>query len=288
MRITGSIARTIRSINATDEVVKPQMTAYLAVHGDAPFDRDVAEWMVRQMSTPPRVRSGSFSGSASGSCERLQVLNYLGLSTVGMTEPQLQAIYDDGKFRHLRLQAQMLQAGIIERAELPLPWKRMRAMGTADGVGVVPLDHPRVSWRGLTFGLEIKGANSRQYKIITDEGPERYLRQVHRYFLTGGFDLFVIFVENKDSQAWQEMVFEPDQNLLDEQRAELHDLNHAVNTKTLPPLLPGCAKLKGSDFRACAQGTQAGWCAKLRQKSWPVIGQTGTSASSRSVKVSPP
>jgi hypothetical protein len=213
------------------------------------------------MEKGDRQRWGSFAASASGTCERAQIYGYLGTPSGAVVGPELAAIFNNGHWAHLKLQAAMLQADIIDTIEVPSPWPNMRAMGTMDGMGTVPDNHPRSDWRNLTFGLELKSANSNVYRQLESDGPEKYARQVERYFLTSGVDLFVVFVENKDTNKHFEWVIEPNQDALQRAREELERLNEHVENRVLPSRLPECRRLTGKTFNNCPYGTKNGPCA---------------------------
>jgi hypothetical protein len=83
---------------------------------------------------------------------------------------------------------------------VPQYWRRMKARGTMDGVGTVWDDHPRTALRGMEFGFELKGINPYGYAaaVKRDEAmKEEHENQVARYFLMGGYDLWVTVYENK-------------------------------------------------------------------------------------------
>ena len=136
-----------------------------------------------------------------------------------------------------------------------------------DGSGVVYDDHPRHAWRGMEYGFELKGVSTFQFQKIKKDnsGPlDKHLRQVSRYFLMGGFGLFIIIYEDKTTQEYLEWVVEPEPELIEEQRAELITLNDAVDRKKLPPQLPECAVRKGA-FRDCSYGGVRGVCETVQQ-----------------------
>lgn len=244
------------------------------------LDEEVHQIIAEQLSKPPRDRSGSFSSSSSGKCERLQVFNYIGQGADDLpqsNDPRLQQIFYDGSFRHLRWQAVLLQAKIIDRIEVPLSWKKMRSEGSMDGLGVVHDEHPRPDWRGLEFGFELKGMNSWGYKSQIEKGiREDHLDQVHRYFLSSGLELFVIIYENKDTQEWTEWVITPNGLIIQGQNEELKRLNKWVDTQKLPPMLDECKKQTGKTFNDCPKGGKGGTCAtattfkELVEKSYKV------------------
>jgi hypothetical protein len=164
----------------------------------------------------------------------------------------------------------ILQAGILSEAEVFLDWPNKRSKGSMDGRGVVPLTHPKDQWRGLEYGFELKGMNTYAYNPASakPQAKDDHLEQVHRYFLSGGFDLFVIVYEDKNTQAWKEWVIEPDPARLASQELELDRLNYAVDTETIPDMLPECTKQSGDTFRNCPFGGKGGICVK-QGKEWP-------------------
>lgn len=258
----------VRALQATDKIVTPRMKTWLLQHGDDPIPREIAQRIFDQITTPPRIRTSTFSASSAGRCYRAQELAFLGLPQTP-TDSELQAIFNDGKWRHLRWQAQLLMAGIIIDMEEALRWPAMRAVATPDGVGIVPDDHPRQPWRGKEFGVEIKGVSTFQFQQYSTNGPkESHLFQVDRNFLLGGFGLYVVIYEDKTTQRWHEWVLEPDPKRIDAQRQELAELNDAIDNKALHPMLPECVKRVGA-FRECPFGGATGPCVKAG--TWPRI-----------------
>lgn len=235
-------------------VITRVLSPWLVAHGDDPLRPDVAQWVADQLSAVKRFRPGSFSGSSAGHCERAQVLAFHGAPVVDEITPQLQQIYKDGQYRHLRIQAQGVMAGLwtLEGLEYRAQWSQMRSINTLDAVTEVPADHPVKEWRGASCGVELKGAMTYVFSAMVD--PLKYVNQISRYFLVGGFDLFTAYVENKNMQETREWVFEPDPKRIKEQVEELQRLNDYVDQNTLPPRLNECANLKGPTFKACDYG----------------------------------
>lgn len=265
--MASSLNKTIKAAKMySQHVITHRLNMFLMQNPNFVADEWVADLIKEQLVKQPRERSGSFSSSSAGVCKRRQIYNYLGIDPGGVNNPQLQNIFYDGTWRHLRWQAILLQAGILSEIEFPLKWELMRSVGTMDGLGVVPDDHPNEEWRGLEFGFELKGVNSNGYRYAVNNGvKEDHLNQVHRYFLSGGFDLFVIIYENKDTQEWTEWVVTPDQARLAAQRQELEDLNGYVNQKLIPPMLTGCMTRKGQEWKWCPYAGESGVCVSRDQ-----------------------
>jgi hypothetical protein len=262
---TVSLNKIIRAVKNSDLIITPKLQLFLMRNPNLVLDDSVTKTISEQIGSKPRVRSGSFSSSAAGMCERRQVFNYIGIDSGTVNNPQLQQIFYDGTWRHLRWQATLLQAGILTEIEIPLKWNAKRSRGSMDGLGVVPDDHARPDWRGLEFGFELKGTNSFVYRKAVEVGlKEEHLNQIHRYFLVGGFDLFVVIYENKDNQEWTEWVVTPEPKRLKQQEEELSRLNQAVETETLPVMLQGCQTRNSQEWKQCPFAGNQGVCVQAQ------------------------
>jgi hypothetical protein len=243
-------------------VVLPRYLRYLAKHGDEPLieaGSRAESLILEQLTATPRDRTQSFSASSAGYCERAQVFGFYGAEAPS-PDPQLAAIFNDGKWRHIRWQALLLTAEILDDIEEALRWNRMLQRGTMDGIGHVPDDHYRKDWRGKQFGFELKGVNAFQFDAHKKNGPtEKHLKQIHRYFLISGLELFSVVYENKSTQEPYEWVIEPDPVRMDEERQEVANLKEAIDTQTLPPMLPECVAHKAT-WKKCNYGGPDGVC----------------------------
>ena len=260
-----SLNKLIRAVKNSDLVITPKLQLFLMRNPNLELDENVVEKILRELKKKPRKRSGSFSSSSAGMCDRRQIFNFIGVDSGTVNNPQLQNIFYDGSWRHLRWQAMLLQAGILDEIELPLKWTTKRSRGTMDGLGTVPEDHPRPDWRGLEYGFELKGTNSFVYRKAIEDGlKEEHLNQIHRYFLVGGFDLFVVVYENKDNQEWNEWVITPDPKRLQTQKEELDRLNEFVDKETLPPMLKGCQTKNSQEWKQCPFAGNQGVCVQAK------------------------
>lgn len=260
------------ALNASDKIVLPAVHKWLIQHGDDALEERVADVIYTLLTTTPRYRGGSFSASSSGACPRARIYGYLNYP--GETiDAQLANIFMDGKWRHLRWQAILLSTNVVLDVEFPLPWPRMRSVGTMDALGVVSDDHPNLAWRGKEFGFELKGVSTFQFSKYVQDGPkEDHLDQVAGYFLSSGLHLFSILYEDKTTQSTHEWVVTADNPDMKRRIAtrmeELEDLNKAVDDEVLPRRLKACAPLKGATFKGCGfGGDKHGVCATVTQ--WP-------------------
>ena len=256
-----------------DKIITPQYDKYMLEHGDDPFPEWVAERIKQEIMRKPRFRPGTFSASSAGSCPRAQVLGFLGLGQDYLHDPQLQSIFNDGKWRHLRWQATLLAAGALVDIEWALPWPNMNAWATADGVGEVPMDHPRVEWRGKEFGFELKGVSTFQFaKHVKDDKPiPKHVEQIRRGMLISGTPLWVLLYEDKTTQRTHEWVIERDPVHDKRHRAQLTELNASVTNRKLFPLLDDCKKRKGTGWSECPFGKDTMICPKAGD--WPRLGR---------------
>lgn len=262
LKLDKQFTKMIGMLGDANKIITPDLTRFLLDNPNIVYEQWVVDRIAEQLAKKPRVRSSTFSASAAGTCPRKQVLSFIGSPGRQSDDIQLANMANDGTWRHLRLQANLLQAGIVDDIEYGVPWPARRAMGTLDCVMTVPQTASRVDWRGLSAGVELKGAYSFKAWKIQAEGPQVYLPQVRRYFASTALDLFVILIENRDSLEWQEYVYERAGVDVQGSLDELDELNGHVDAQTLPVPLPDCARHIGTVFNhQCQYGGKGGICA---------------------------
>lgn len=232
-----------------DLIVTPILSRFLQTwDGTIPYD--VAERIARLMSQRPRKRSGSFSASSAGFCWRRQEFAFLGLPQVGYLEARVASIFDNGRWVHLRWQAVLMSAGILDEVEMTFKRKKDRARCTMDGVGEA-LDGRFV---GREFGFELKGRNLFHWNTQSNVGVDEKTRaQVDFEFLLTGLDLWSVVNENKNNQEWKEWVFVRNDDRVKEMAKQLKQLNRAIDRKKLHPMLPECKRKQG-EWNSCPYG----------------------------------
>jgi hypothetical protein len=269
-----AIRTAVRRLNDATKIVTPAHRQWLRVHGEDPYPDWVVDLVAEQLAKAQRDRRRSFSASSAGSCLRAQEFGFMGVTPPvdAMPSTDLLAIFRDGKWRHLKWQADLLTSGIINQIEVPLDWPAMNSKGSMDGAGVVSDDHPNLSWRGLEFGLEIKGVNGFQFsKLIEKPLPmDSHVYQTDRYFLSSGVDLFVVLYECKLTQRTHEWVLARDEVRIKESQEELEDLNQAVAARTIHSQLNTCARRMGPSWQSCPYAGRGGICETWRNegKTW--------------------
>lgn len=262
----STLKKLLRSHSGSSEstlLVTPRFEQYIATHPNILIDETVADFIKSELTTPQRNRRMSFSASSRGACPREQVFGFTPLKPVPKLNADLYAIFHQGTFMHLKWQALLLDAGILDEVEMPCTWEKFVVRGTIDGGGVVPEGHPlRADY--LRFGWELKSINSRGFRWIIDSGPKhQHLLQIHAYMLATGRLLWSLVYENKDTQEWKEFVVHFDPEIAEEVKAELQYLNDCVENKELPPVLDPCKKKQGP-YKSCPYAYVC-----LDQDDWP-------------------
>lgn len=262
--VSKSVQELLNNSIREDLILTPHVEDFLSRwNGDIP--RWVARRVLDVMGTPDRDRSGSWSGSMAGDCLRRQELQFIGVSSVGKADSRLQMIFLNGTFTHLRWQATLLTAGLLDGIEITHRKPSWNSRCTLDGIGKA------ISGRygGREFGFELKSRNEWAFNSQTLKGVDQKTRkQVDFEFLITGLDLFVIMNENKNNQQPKEWVFARDEDRVRDMRKQVKDLNRAVDTHKLHPQLEECRKqLKSGEFYKCPFGGPGGPCAQAG--SWP-------------------
>lgn len=265
---TTKVSKTIKELlseGARDDlIVTPPYNRFLTTWNEE-WPEPVIKRISEVMLTPQRDRRYKWSASGAGRCLRRQEFAFLGAPVVGQYDPQLRRIFLNGTWVHLRNQATLLAAGILDNIEVTIKRPSLRARCTMDGMG----EAKGGRYDGAAFGYELKSANDWSYNHQVTKGASAKTRaQVDFEFLMSGFDLFVIFNENKNTQGIQEWVVVRDENRVQEAKKELIELNKAVDNHRLHPQLDECRKqLKSGEFLKCPYGGEGGICANTGK--WP-------------------
>lgn len=206
------------------------MEDYHASNNGLTLSEEDSALLQRLVTTPPRNRSGSFSASARGTCERAQVFQYLDAPKTGRdTGPTLQSVFIDGTWRHLRWQMTLMSAGrqfgVPVQVEVPFIDESLRLRGSLDGI---------VDGRGF----ELKG--TRSFSNARTTPFSSHLLQIQSYMLLADLDLFSLVYEDKATQQTAEHIVVKNPEVERKVMDEIEALNRAVDSKTLPKMLDGC------------------------------------------------
>ena len=246
----GRQVRDMLNVHLNDDlIVTPVLSQFLQTW-DGSIAPHVAERLARLMSQKPRKRAGTFSASSAGFCWRRQELTFLGIPQPNYIEARVASIFDNGRWVHLRWQAVLMTAGILDDIEMKFKKKSKRARMTADGVGEALTGR----FIGREFGFELKGRNLFHWNTQSNTGIDpKTQAQVDFEFMMTGLDLWSVVNENKNNQVWKEWVFVRNDERVKEMAKQLAQLNRAIDRKKLHPMLDECKKKQG-EWNNCPYG----------------------------------
>jgi hypothetical protein len=264
VKVSPNIAKLLEESVRDDLIITTPYNDFLHVW-DESYPPHVVKRIAEILSTPQRDRRYSWSASGAGTCLRRQEFSFLGMPGVGEYNPQQQRIFLNGTWVHLRNQATLMSAGILDNIEVTVRKKSKRARCTMDGMGVVKTGR----YEGADFGYELKSTNEFAFQHQLVKGvSEKVRRQVDFEFLMTGFDLFVVFNENKNNQDIHEWVIVRDESRVKEMAQQVGALNYAIDRGRLHSQLPECRKqLRSGEFYKCPYGGPGGVCASVG--TWP-------------------
>lgn len=263
-RVSKNVLELLEESVRDDKIVTPVYNDFL-VGWDESYPPNVVERVSKVLRVGQRDRRYSWSASGAADCKRRREFVFLGMPAVVDYDPQQRRIFLNGTWVHLRNQAVLMSAGILDNIEVTVRRKSLRARCTMDGMGVAQTGR----YIGAEFGYELKSANDFAYNNQVIKGAsEKTRKQVDFEFLLSGFDVFVIFNENKNNQSINEWVIVRDEDRVKEIKEDLIELNAAVDNHKLHPQLPECRKrLKSGQFYECPFGGDGGVCANTG--TWP-------------------
>ena len=257
------LKKLLKSHQESDLLVTPRYEQYLSTHQNILVDEVVGEFVKSELTTPQRNRRMTFSASSRGACPREQVFQFTSLKAIPKINTDLYAIFHQGTFMHLKWQALLMDAGILDEVEISTDVERYRLTGTVDGAGEVPASHV-LRDRYDRFGWELKSINARGYQWVLDRGPnQHHLLQIHAYMLATEMRVWSLIYENKDTQQYKEFIVHFDREIAERVEDELEYLNKCVDDQVLPPILDECLEKKGA-YTKCAFAH-----ACLSQTDWP-------------------
>lgn len=263
-KVSKQIKELLTESARDDLVVTPVYNEFL-MSWDEVYPHHVSKRIYELLRTPPRVRRYSWSASSAGMCLRRQEFSFLGMPVQTNYDPQLRRIFLNGTWTHLRNQAVLMSAGILDNIEVTVRHRKKRSRATLDGMG----EAQRGRYEGAEFGYELKSTNDNSfYQQYIKGASDKTRKQVDFQFLMTGFDVWVIFNENKNNQGIQEWVVLKDRDRVKEMSKQIDELNYAIDRGRLHPQLPECRKkLKTGEFYKCPYGGDGGVCASVG--TWP-------------------
>ena len=237
--MSANLKRMVRVAKQQSRIT-PKLTGWLASHGEGVVVTDEeTEALLLRLVKPGGSRSHAFHPSQLYQCPRRQVFDYYGVEGLRAYNPQLQNIFNDGTWRHMRWQIMLLNAGILDRVEVKVTVPELRLSGSMDGVNDTD---------GWMF--ELKGTS--QFSTIKKNGVmPAHVKQVQTYLMAAELDSAVVVYEDKLSQNWAEFDVHRDEGTVREVTAILEVLNEAVDHERLPEMLDDCKTATGKTFDQC-------------------------------------
>jgi hypothetical protein len=284
-RASANIARTIKNLKKAHHIITPRLDAWLGASPELVVETPEEEaLMLRLLSKPRGSRVGVWTGSQATTCERKQVFNFMGVHQLARYDPRLLNLFHDGTWRHVRWQLMLSKAIPGFEAELPTSVTTMNFLGAIDG------GHPTELW-----GFELKGTSAFP-KVVQNGVMEAHREQAERYWISTEadpafpvFNEWVFVYEDKRTQEWREIVVQRDATIERRVRREFQRLNDAVTQENLPPVLPGCKRGVGREFKQCPYAdrclTIASW--EDAQAQTAVAGPTGTGGTTKRGRPAP-
>lgn len=260
-------------------VITPRVEEWLVAHpeGVTAQTPELIRVLYDLAASPPSAgRGGSFHSNIAA-CERLQVFSFLGFPERQRYMPELQNIFNDGTWRHIRWQLMGLASGVFTHVEVtakngmlysagnePVPYDTSVADSMRFGLRADAVNFDE------RFGVELKGTGNLAWVIQNGISPQ-HLLQIHCYFCVfPELERWVYIAEDKRSQAWREIVIERDPEIVREVANRSADLNRYIDKKELPPMLLPCKAGKGPEFDSCPYNRicadQQAWPQKKRKK----------------------
>lgn len=256
-RVSKDIKALLELSLQDDLIISQPLTEFLAGWNEDMSDNAIKQ-ITKAMRTKQRDRSASWSASQIGKCKRRQELTFLGMPTGGTTDTHLQMIFLKGTWEHLRFQALLLTAKLLDTIELTVKKPSQRIRCSIDGAGTATVGR----YEGREFGFEFKSRNDFQFskQVMLGIDPQTEA-QVDFMFWLSGFDLWVVMNENKNTQVMKEWVFTRNDERIRDIQATVRELNKAIDIQYLHPMIPECKKqLKNGEFYSCPFGGKGGAC----------------------------
>lgn len=241
-----------RALNA-DKIITPRLDAWLVTNDGIVLTPDLANDMVTLMTGPGGGdRTNAFHASSSDLCLRRQMFTFLDLpGAKKMYDSSLQNKFNNGHWVHMRWQAMLMTAGILDEIEVKVEVPEFRFVGHMDGIGTD--DKGR-------FGFELKG-----WSALVDQPKDYHIRQIQSYMMASGLDRFSLIYEHKSSQDWREFIVKRDEGIIAEIVDDLSQLNARYEAGLFPDMLSMCKRERGDVFKTCPYRDV---CVDAKEWSW--------------------
>jgi hypothetical protein len=139
--------------------------------------------------------------------------------------PQLQRIFDVGTWWHTYIQLQLLKAGILDKAEVPVVSELSKINSRADGI---------ITWQGKKMLLEIKSMNAMMFAKALVRPFPKHEYQASIYAKELGLEWICFIYVNKDTSAIKEFIIPVNEALIKEPYRKMRRVLNAVDRTIVP------------------------------------------------------
>lgn len=237
--MSSKLKRMLENRTTGNRLITPKIDAWLLANDGIFLSPELATRMIGLMTKRPGTRSGVLHPSSEHVCMRRQMFGYLGVEgKAHHFDSALQNKFNNGTWIHMRWQAMLMEAGILDDIEVTVELPELRLRGSMDGVGTDD--------RGNEFGFELKG-----WSAVPDAPLDYHVRQIQTYMFASGLETFSVVYEHKSSQDWTEFIVKRDDEVVELIEDRLWTLNEAIDAKTLIEPLKECRREAGETFMQC-------------------------------------
>lgn len=167
---------------------------------------------------------GRFSPSGIRDCPLAIVLTQTNQSPTNPVQPGVIRIFSMGTAMHRMIQNELLEAGVLKQAEMPVYDKSYGIRGTADGLGEV---------NGKQFLIEIKSMNMYNFQSL-QEATEDHQAQLSCYMFAADIHNGLFLYMNKNNQTVKMFAVKFRRELIEPFLEKIDEINECVMRKRLP------------------------------------------------------
>jgi hypothetical protein len=225
--------------------LRPLLDAYL-------LERDASEtrYELDYHDLRERLRPGGrISPSDLCGCERAAVFKFIGVKGKRRISPDLQLIFDDGNWRHLKWQTTFHDMEAVlgrERfrvisTEAKVQFSDLYISGSLDNVLWLK---PHPSNPGRKWVVDIKGINKAGFEFIlrNDEPIEKHVKQLVTYEKAAEVPRGLLWYECKDNQSTKAFIVNADDSAWHEVEGWATSVVSFLERRRLPPMDPDCVQ----------------------------------------------
>ena len=220
---------------------------------DQVYSEEALDWAMKLLRRDFKyTRSGRYSPSSIGECNRRVVLGYNGAPQDPFDLDSLD-LMSMGTRDHFWWQLEGITMGWIVEAEA---WRHVPDLRLGGSLDAIMADDSI---------FELKTVISSKYSRILREGSplHAHVLQVHAYFLLSGLRWASIVYQSRDTGDFYEFRVEHDQSVENELMGLLTKLDRYVDADELPEILDDCEMRTGTIYKQCPVRSE---CLKLHRE----------------------